>query len=1011
MKKYTIGVKSPNSWKKIHNLLCCDSNCEHIPNRRVTCCDEKIHSPTRGIFELDDDEVDELRNHPDISWIELSSEYYPEKYPQPITFAQRWPSDVKIYRTNFIDRPPAVATSAEENRSNWGVKRVGIVTNSLLWNNSTANAPFQNGFTHTEITSNVEYTLTGKNVDIIIQDAGILQYHPEFIDSNGKSRVRDIFLDGPYYIDPDYFNNDTEYNNGPIINVVGNGSDFFKREVTTNGVRIMGAGTVGGQTAVPDAWLEKVARMVELFTDVNGAGINETSQRNLIKTLSGDAGTYHAGYPTIQRVARGSGAEYTPNFLTDQGIIDWNLTNLYDTTVQNDMVWYLNSSGVGYGDGDTDAQEVIEHVFHTLHMHGLPADTIKLYEQISSDWQSGDLYAAMEEAYDAGKWDPSGYNSPSNAWKTDAEAFEVAAKEYLYLLNFCMFEYTSLWEGGSLAPEWTDDMRTQAGIQANNPLGYAFHNTYIAPAISKPSLATIRSIFQDGNTPAQDDPSLAGVSGYVVDIGLTYTKPDGRVGIATTSARDWWENSTRRSSQFASAGTVFGVPPNYTAENVLGVSLNGNTAGLTDAHGTAAASLAAGKNFGLAFEANIWNMYGISQNQAVNIPIETQYDLMKIFHLNKPVNTEISRKNPTIINGSWGYFSFFTTTQTVNYKFRGSTGSFTGSDSNVNSQVLNYKDGLFAAGFNGEYKWSSSSRSLSTDEAGRELMNAGVIYVASAGNNDLRLGVSLTDPDRGNYFTDGFGFTDFTTDSNGNRIFPNGTVPIGHVQYQHPVGIGFDEPSGFAPVVCVGAMDDLTVLQDGVTERKARYSNSGPGIDVWAPADDTLSAGFNLPANTYLTYPRYNDANFIDVSFNGTSAASPVTAGLLALRLEESPSDTSWQIKNWLENHGSVLFSPSDIRFSDPVTDDTTPQYYSGQYNLSGAEKRILFNPYETTTVTPPIPPNPPTEEPPPPTPEPPPPAPEPPPTLPDIVDSNDVVLILEGNELAFEGVSIFGDS
>ena len=60
-------------------------------------------------------------------------------------------------------------------------------------------------------------------------------------------------------------------------------------------------------------------------------------------------------------------------------------------------------------------------------------------------------------------------------------------------------------------------MRTQAGIQTNNPLGYAFHNTYIAPVISKPSLATIRSIFQDGNTPAQDDPRLAGESGYVVD--------------------------------------------------------------------------------------------------------------------------------------------------------------------------------------------------------------------------------------------------------------------------------------------------------------------------------------------------------------------------------------------------------------------------------------------------------------------------------------------------------------
>ena len=311
---------------------------------------------------------------------------------------------------------------------------------------------------------------------------------------------------------------DGEYNNGAVIDVTGDGSDFFKREVTTNGVRIMGAGTVGGQTAVPDPWLEKVGRMFELFTDPTGVGINESNQRGLIKTLSGDIGTYHVGKPTIQRVARGAGADYSPNFLTDSGIASWNLTNLFDNTVQNDMVWYLNSTGSGYGDGDQDAQEVIEHVFHTLHMHGLPADDIKLYEYLDSNWATGDLYAAMEEAYDAGKWDPSGYGGV--AWKTDANAYEVAAKEYLYLLNFCMFEYTSLWDGGSLAPEWTDDMRTQAGIQANNPLGYAFHNTWIAPVISKPSIATIQSIFQDGNTPAQDDPRLAGDPGYVVDFPL-----------------------------------------------------------------------------------------------------------------------------------------------------------------------------------------------------------------------------------------------------------------------------------------------------------------------------------------------------------------------------------------------------------------------------------------------------------------------------------------------------------
>ena len=161
-----------------------------------------------------------------------------------------------------------------------------------------------------------------------------------------------------------------------LVDVVGNGSDFFKREVTVNGVRIVAAGTVGGQAAVPDAWLEKVARMFELFTDPNAAGINESYQRALIKTLSGDAGTWHEGLPTLQRVARGSGAEYTPNFLTDAGVISWNLTPLFDSHVANDMVWYLNSTGDGYGDGEIDAQEVIEHVLHTLHMHGLDAVSI-----------------------------------------------------------------------------------------------------------------------------------------------------------------------------------------------------------------------------------------------------------------------------------------------------------------------------------------------------------------------------------------------------------------------------------------------------------------------------------------------------------------------------------------------------------------------------------------------------------------------------------------------------------
>ena len=101
------------------------------------------------------------------------------------------------------------------------------------------------------------------------------------------------------------------YNKGEIIDVTGAGSEFYKREVTINGVRIVAAGNVGGQQAVPDAFLEKVARMVELFTDPNGEGIDAASQINFIKTLNGAPGTYHAGVPTLQRVARGGGDDYS----------------------------------------------------------------------------------------------------------------------------------------------------------------------------------------------------------------------------------------------------------------------------------------------------------------------------------------------------------------------------------------------------------------------------------------------------------------------------------------------------------------------------------------------------------------------------------------------------------------------------------------------------------------------------------------------------------------------------
>ena len=86
-------------------------------------------------------------------------------------------------------------------------------------------------------------------------------------------------------------------------------------------------------------------------------------------------------------------------------------------------------------------------------------------------------------------------------------------------------------------------------------------------------------------------------------------------------------------------------------------------------------------------------MSGIGEPPSMGISIEQNYDLMKLLHLYKPVNPETGVKNPTLINGSWGYQAAFYSSSTVTYLFRGSTGTFTGNDP-VTDQVTAMKTGL-----------------------------------------------------------------------------------------------------------------------------------------------------------------------------------------------------------------------------------------------------------------------------------------------------------------------------
>ncbi len=144
--------------------------------------------------------------------------------------------------------------------------------------------------------------------------------------------------------------------------------------------------------------------------------------------------------------------------------------------------------------------------------------------------EKSELYLAVKEAVENGifypEYAPDLLNNP--------EAFEVAAKEYTYSLNFSMWEMgKEFWTDknvagdGSLEPEWSDSALTPEGVLLVNPLGYSLFNKYFAPVLSKPDFSTLRSMFQDND---------GGLSGYVSDEAAALAQPIGSLADQTVAA-------------------------------------------------------------------------------------------------------------------------------------------------------------------------------------------------------------------------------------------------------------------------------------------------------------------------------------------------------------------------------------------------------------------------------------------------------------------------------------------
>ena len=255
-RNYVVAGKSPEDWGYIHNLLTeSETSDNDIPSRSCECTNTRNDNDNRAIYLLEDDEVELLQSNPRVKYVELDEYISPNrKFSHiPASPQDRFPQDSKIYKqtqnTNSnqgevsIVSPPnsfkhlsdvssytyPLVNEIEKNRSGYQYTRLqqssidfSYSGESIEEENITFSpppypqaypqlySPWYKGRTIKKpsniLSQRIQYENDGSNTDVIIVDDGVWMGHPEFVDSNGNRLVKDIIIDGPYLIDPAWFN-------------------------------------------------------------------------------------------------------------------------------------------------------------------------------------------------------------------------------------------------------------------------------------------------------------------------------------------------------------------------------------------------------------------------------------------------------------------------------------------------------------------------------------------------------------------------------------------------------------------------------------------------------------------------------------------------------------------------------------------------------------------------------------------------------------------------------------
>jgi hypothetical protein len=314
-----------------------------------------------------------------------------------------------------------------------------------------------------------------------------------------------------------------------------------------------------------------------------------------------------------------------------------------------------------------------------------------------------------------------------------------------------------------------------------------------------------------------------------------------------------------------------------------------------DNHGQHVAGTVAGNTQGWARDANIYYISPYDSQSSTTITSDRIFEYIRAWHNSKSINSSTGRRNPTIVNNSWGSHYAIPRYSITNVVHRGTNYSsgFTNSEFQ-NIYGIRYFDQ------SNVYPTAYLVASYVSDI--EDAVNDGIIFVGAAGNNSTKI------------------------DIEGGIDYNNYIVAGGYYYYYHrgswATAAAVSGTGGARLSVCVGAVSALT------NESKATFSNCGSRVDVYAPGVNVISSLQSSGGGVTLVSDSRN-SNYKLGKYNGTSMSSPQVCGVLACLLEQYQNMKQSDIMSYLDQHSK---SSQITTTSGGYTDDTDIQGGSNSY-------------------------------------------------------------------------------